>query len=144
GKRLPWPQSQRRLSILGLLGIAAITSSCDSNPFAQVPISGIVHYEDGSTIPATSMKLWFTSLAPAKDERTHPRPASAPVDIATGAIGQATTYRYEDGVIQGKHRVHLDLDPPNLVPRQFTSAATTTLEVDTSQLPWDIQIPKPR
>lgn len=138
-----WSHHNPGLALCGSL-VLLLLLGCDGNPFSQVPISGTVTYEDGTPIPAKMLKLWFTCLEPPKDARTHPRPASAPVDLATGTIGQATTYRYEDGVIRGRHRVHLDLEPANLVPRDYTSAATTPLEVDTGQLPFAIKIPKPK
>ncbi len=125
---------------LAVIGLVAL--GCDNNPFSQVEVAGKVVYRDGTPIPAKHFQLWFTSLTPPKDERTFPRPASAFV-ASDGSFSQATTYRHGDGIIRGKHRVHLDIEPKDLVPEVYTSAATTPLELDTADAPFDIRIPKP-
>lgn len=124
-------------------------AGCGGNPFSQVQVSGKVLYEDGTVIPAASLKLWFESQATAKDGgRAHPRPASAPVNPSDGSFSSATTLKYGDGLVRGKHKVSLDLvplenGPARPIPDEYRQAATTPLVVDTAKLPLEIRIPKP-
>lgn len=120
----------------------------DGNPFSQVKVTGKVSYEDGTLIPVDGLKLWFVSQEPPKPGGMSPRPAAAPVNVQDGTFDTATTLRYGDGLVRGKHKVFLDLipkknGPARPVPEIFTSAATTTLVIDTANLPLDIRVPKP-
>ncbi len=117
---------------------------CDRGPFPQVKVTGTLSYEDGSVIPAERIRIWFQSQAPPIDASTHPRPASALVDPATGAFDGATTSKYLDGLVRGEHRVYIDITPSNVIPQEYTSASTSPLRISTDKLPLEIKIPKPK
>ncbi len=48
-----------------------------------------------------------------------------------------TSYKYGDGLIPGRHKVCIDLgsgpEAKSLVPKDYTSIASTPLEVDTAK-----------
>jgi hypothetical protein len=137
--------SQNRTWFFCLIIIAGgYTLGCSRQPFKLVPVQGKITYEDGTPIPARRLQLWFTSQEPPADARTFPRPASAMVDVATGEFHEATSSRFGDGLAQGRHKVHLDIEPADLVPAEFVSLATTPLEIDTGQLPLQLSIPRPK
>lgn len=124
--------------------LCSVCGGCQRAPFQMVPVEGTITYEDGSVVPAKRFQIWFTSQAPPADPRTFPRPASAFVDLATGAFANATTVRYGDGLVKGIHKVHLDLEPANLVPQEYVHLGTTPLEIATADSPLRIKIPKPK
>jgi hypothetical protein len=137
-----------RIGLSSILMLSSLGGCNDGNPFSQVKVSGHVLYEDGSVIPVDGLKLWFDCQEPPKPGGMSPRVAAAPVNVTDGSFDTATTYRYGDGLVRGKHKVFLDIvpkkdGPPQPVPPQYTAAATTTLIIDTAQLPLQIRVPKP-
>ena len=136
-----------RLLAIVILGSAFLVGCGSSSPFSYVKASGKITYEDGSPIPVGGMELRFSALDAPKLEKAHPRPALARVNNK-GEFEVVTSYKYGDGLIPGKHKVCLDLGSgptaKPLVPKEYTSIATTPLEVDTANLPFDIKVPKPK
>jgi len=131
-----------------LVLICLFLVGCSSNsPFAYVKASGKITYDDGSPIPVGGMELRFSALDAPKLEKAFPRPAVARVN-EKGEFERVTSYKYGDGLIPGRHKVSLDLgsgpDAKPLVPKEYTSIATTPLEVDTANMPFDIKVPKPK
>jgi len=124
-----------------------VAAGCGSGgPFDYVKVSGKVAYEDGSPIPG-GVRLRFAALdAPAADSAV-PRPAIANVNDQ-GEFDCVTSYKYGDGLIRGKHKVAIEAggkpDAKPRVPKEYLSIATTPLEVDTSDAPFDIKVPKPK
>ena len=113
--------------LVSLLSLALISVGCGSSaPFEYIPVSGQLTYEDGSTIPASGMKLQFH---------------------AEGKFSEATSYKFGDGLIPGKHKVAIgyatDKAGKLLVPKTATGLGTTEIIVDTAQLPLAIKVPKP-
>lgn len=137
---------------LALVLFAATIIPCagcgSGNPWEPIAVSGKVAYEDGSAIPVNGMKLYFKPQTPPIDAKTFPREGAASVG-PDGAFANATTYKYADGLIPGKHKVMVvayaadgrKLSPA--IPKEFTQMATTPLEVDTDNLPLEIKIRKP-
>lgn len=137
----------RKLVVIGLLATLPLSIGCgDGNPFEYIPVEGRVTYEDGSTIPASGMRLQFASLDVPPQNGMYPRPATATLD-AEGLFSKATSYKYGDGLVPGRHKVAIayarDAAGNLLVPKECTNLATTPLVVDTSQLPLTIKVPKP-
>jgi hypothetical protein len=117
-----------------------------SSPYDYVEASGRVVYEDGTPIPLGAFRLLFTALDAPQVEGAHPRPGVAEVDDK-GAFTCVTSYKYGDGLVPGRHKVALqevkDKSGRLLVPKEFTNVATTPLEVNTDNAPFDIKVPKP-
>jgi len=67
---------------------------------------------------------------------------------AEGKFDCVTSHKYGDGLIPGKHKVVIQNAAEQagkpIVPKEFTSETTTTLIVDTKDLPFDIKVPKPK
>lgn len=121
--------------------VAALTvAGCDNNPFEHVLVRGKISYEDGTVIPAEGLRLFFKSETPPIDNKTHPRPGVADVNVKDGTFELASTYKYGDGLVSGRHKVVLVIQPETLVPREYTSAMTTTLVIDTADVPLDIKV----
>jgi hypothetical protein len=129
--------------------IVALTGCGSGNPWSTVDVSGKITYQDGTAIPAQSIKLYFASQVPPVDAKTFPRQGSVGVNPADGSFEKVTTYKYGDGLIPGKHKVVVvaydsggrDLSPA--IPKEYTTVATTPLEIDTADLPLEIKIHKP-
>jgi hypothetical protein len=123
-----------------------ILAGCGSSgPFDYVRASGKITYSDGSPIPG-SYKVFFYSESPPVGN-AHPRPGIADVD-AQGNFACVTSHTYADGLTPGKHKVSLsigglDASGKPKVPPEYTDPATTPIEVDTKDLPFDIKVPKP-
>ena len=139
-----WIVRVRFLLISGL----ALAIGCSSEPFDYIPASGSVTYEDGSLIPADRLVITFVPQVELGDEKVHPPNSIADVNTADGTFDAVTSHQNGDGMIAGRHKVQIvALDAQqNLtaaVPRLYTSASTTPLEVDTADRPFQLKIPKP-
>jgi hypothetical protein len=131
-----------------LLSLAALAmSGCGSgSPFKYVVASGTVKYEDGSTI-AGGCRLVFNAVDAAPVGNAYPRPGMATVN-SDGTFSEVTSYKFGDGLVPGKHKVVVqaanERDGAPVVPKEYTSAETTPLVVDTANLPFEIKVPKPK
>ncbi len=135
---------------LGLILLVMITAAvgCKREPYACVPVSGKVTYDDGSLIPADRIRLMFISQAPPLDQKVHPRDGSALVDVKTGTFDSVTTYVLKDGIIAGEHKVVVQCfnggqRRTDLVPSEYSDRTNTPLTVNTSQSPFKLKVAKP-
>ncbi len=131
-----------------LLFVCGLTVGCGSgSPYDYVKVSGKLAYDDGSPIPSSGLRLQFVAQDAPIVEGAHPRPARANVN-ADGAFECVTSYKYCDGLIPGKHKVAIQQATEQtgklLVPKEYTSIATTPLVVDTADAPFEITVPRPR
>lgn len=117
-----------------------------AGPYDYVEVSGNVTYDDGSKIPLSSMRLMFVPLEAPEVAGAHPRRAMANVD-ADGRFDCATSYKYGDGLIPGRHKVVIEapaaVGGKLVIPTACLSETTTTLEIDTENLPLAIKVPRP-
>jgi hypothetical protein len=132
---------------LCLTMLAALCGGCaDQGPFKYIPVSGRLTYEDGTPIPAKGMKLQFAPLDVQPVNGMHARIATADVD-ADGHFANATSYKYADGLVAGRHKVAIgyatDANGKLLVLESCTSLGATELVVDTASLPLEIKVPRP-
>jgi hypothetical protein len=78
---------------------------------------------------------------------SYPRPGMANVDGA-GNFDCVTSYKYGDGLIPGKHKVVFqsvtEQSGRPVVPKEYLSETSTPLVIDTSNLPLEIRIAKPK
>lgn len=121
----------------------AIAGCGQGGPFKYVKVSGRVTFEDGE--PLSRGQLVFDPQAePVGD--AHPRVGIVAVN-EDGTFGNPTSHKPGDGVVPGKHKLTIqyatDEAGNSLVPREYTSVATTPLEVDTADSPFEIVIPRP-
>lgn len=111
-----------------------------------MPVQGKVTYEDGAPIPAAGIQLQFHSLDAKPVGDMHPRPASASVD-SNGEFKLATSLKYGDGLIPGRHKVALqyatDAKGKLLIPQEYAHLGTTPLEADTGDGVMEIKVPRP-
>jgi hypothetical protein len=138
------------MKVLGCILLICTMVGCSrsSNPWSPVPVSGKITYEDGSLINAKSIRLIFLPQAPPIDSKTVPRQGIGGVNIADGTFGSPTTYKADDGVIPGKFKLVVSATDgeralSKKVPKQYTAEATTPLEFDTANSPFEIKIKKP-
>lgn len=116
-------------------------------PFDYIPVSGRVTYEDGTPIPARGIRLTFQpqDVKPVGD--MFPRAGDAEID-AEGNFANATSYKYGDGLIPGKHKVAIfyatDAQGNLLIPNDYARPETTPLMIDTAKLPLEIKVPRPK
>ena len=141
---------QRRLHLtsepsLGLILLVMLATAvgCKREPYACVPVSGKVTYEDGSLIPAERIRLIFVSQAPPANPKAYPRDGSAMVNVKTGTFDWATTYDRKDGLIAGEHKVLIQCEPGGLVAKEYNDRKNTPVTVNTSQLPFQLKVAKP-
>ncbi len=139
--------SKRNTRGLSTALLVAVCIGCGSSaPFEYIPVSGQLTYEDGSSIPAPGMKLQFEPLDAPVVEGFHARTATANLN-AEGKFNEATSYKFGDGLIPGKHKVAIgyanDKAGKLLVPMSATNLGSTEIIVDTANLPLEIKVPKP-
>lgn len=131
-----------------LIAYAALTfvGCSDSGPFKYIPVSGRLTYEDGAPLPAGGIRLGFKTLDAQPVGNAFPRPAEAVVN-AEGNFESVTSYKPDDGLIPGKHKVTLyyatDKQGKLLVPKEYADPSTTPLIIDTASLPLEIKVPRP-
>lgn len=119
-------------------------------PFDIIPVTGKVTYEDGSPIPADRVRVVFTPMVEATPAGQSPRPGEAEVNEADGTFESVTTWKYNDGLIPGKHKVQvISLDDQEMetdaVPEAYRRFETTPLEIEVSNQnrKIELQVPKP-
>ena len=128
---------------LALLALTLMICGCGSSEY--VKISGKVTYEDGSLIPGERIELVFypggvvRTESVADKSKKSPRPGRATVNSGDGTFDTVTTLRYGDGVMPGKLRVIVEAGG---IPREYTSASTTPLIVDTKDSPFTLLVKK--
>lgn len=143
--RSPLPYTVSAATIFAAL-ICTCLGCGSGSPFSYAKASGKISYEDGT--PLRNVRLQFVSQDAPAVEGAHPRPAVANVNDQ-GEFDCVTSYKYGDGLIPGKHKVAIDAggSPENstpVVPKEYTSIATTPLIVDTADAPFEIKVPKPK
>jgi hypothetical protein len=138
--------SYRPLQTAAVLVLALCAGCGGGGPFEYVPVTGKITYDDGSVIPAPGMKLQFIAQDVEPVDGMYPRPASADLN-GQGEFTEATSHKYADGLIPGKHKVALmyatDANGKPVVPAEYTDSEKTPLVVDTANLPLEIKVPKP-
>lgn len=135
------------VSTVAVMLVASACAGCGSNsPFDYIKAKGTLSYEDGTLIPVGGVELRFYAMDAPALQSAKPRPAIAHVD-AEGKFDLVTSYKYGDGLIPGKHRVAImkaeDTKRNRLVPEDYSNPRRTPLMVDTTQLPFEIKVPKP-
>lgn len=143
-----FPSPSRLLLLLAALATTNLfLGGCGGGtPFDYVPVSGKVTYEDGSPIPAPGLRLYFYPQDVKPVGEAYP-PSAAAVVSPDGAFASATSRKYGDGLVPGKHKVALffatDAKGNLLVNKKYTSGGTTPLVIDTADTPLDIKVPRP-
>ncbi len=135
------------MRILFLLLCVFACGCGNGSPYSYKKVSGKITYDDGSPIPTGALRIRFTTLDAPAVENAHPRPAFAMVS-ADGAFDCATSYKYGDGLIAGRHKVSIEKeglpDTKVVVPKEYLSANTTPITVDTKDSPFEIKVAKPK
>jgi hypothetical protein len=133
-------------NLLLVVTICGSVGCGSAGPYDYVTVSGSVTYEDGGKVPLSGMRLMFVPLDAPEVAGAHPRRAMANVD-AEGGFDCATSYKYGDGLIPGRHKVVIEapaaVNGKPVIPASSQSEATTTIEIDTADLPLSIKVPKP-
>ncbi|QDU88847.1 hypothetical protein Pla175_22310 [Pirellulimonas nuda] len=141
-------KSRRTAATLVCAGaLLAPLAGCGGGPFDIVPVSGVVKYDDGSAIPSDDFRLKFVPQMESPDGVNFPRVATAMVN-ASGDFDQATTHKYGDGLVRGRHKVYLKIGQgpggKPLVPADYLDAEKTPLTIDTAEgRRFEISVPKP-
>jgi hypothetical protein len=146
--QLRWPASPL-YRLISFAALVAASGCGERMPYACVPVSGKVTYEDGSLIPAEQINVTFVSQLPPIDPKTPPRNGHAEADGKTGAFDYATTFVHKDGIIVGEHKVIIQCISKNkllrnLVAAEYSELDKTPLKVDSAHLPLELKVPKPR
>ena len=117
GNRLRWA------GVLVGAGLACLfcgVVGCGSGePFDMLPVSGKVTYQDQSLRSAARIEVVFEPQAEPIDRKTHPRPGRAAVTVADGTFSAATSHKYGDGLVVGKHKVRVFSYDKNDVPTEL-------------------------
>jgi hypothetical protein len=143
-----WDKCDRLRALVAAAIFCACVGCGKRDPWSPVQIAGKVTYEDGTAIPVSGLKLYFVPQTPPIDGKIFPRQGIVVVG-SDGTFDTATTYKYGDGVIPGKHKVAAvayaqdgrRLSPD--IPAIYTKASSTPLEIDTADSPLHIKIRKP-
>jgi hypothetical protein len=130
-----------------------ILSGCGGEPFALVPVTGKITYDDGSLIPGTRVVVSFVPVERRTSGKDVFSGSQGELDVKTGAIVGVTTHKYDDGTIPGRYKVTVAAikDSGNgiqaltaAVPEQYQQPQTTplTCEVVRGQ-PITLKVAKP-
>lgn len=138
------PVNCRRLLLMACCLLTLLAGCGGGSDYVKV--SGKVTYEDGSLIPDQRIDVVFypgDGIRPqdeAGKAKTNWRVGRGMVNIIDGTFDSVTSFRYGDGIMPGKHRV--GVEAPG-VPREYASAKTTPLVVDTKDSPFTLLVRKP-
>lgn len=130
-------QSSGGWSVVAMIILIGAGGCGSQEPFSYRKVTGTVKYDDESLIQAARVEVAFHPQVPPKDSKTHPRPGIAEVDLATGAIKEVTSHKYDDGVVAGEHKVTVQAygsgsQPADLLRAEYTDVSTTPLTYRTS------------
>lgn len=119
-----------------------------SDPFSYVPVSGTVKYDDDELIEADYITVTFHPLEGTIDKKTRPRAADANVNVADGTFEEATSHKFGDGIVPGRHKITVrafdaDMNELPIIPKSYTLVAKTPLEANANESPFDVRVPKP-
>jgi hypothetical protein len=138
--------SWRASSACVAMGIVLLAGCGNDGPFEYIPVHGKVMFEDGAAIPAGGIVLQFKAIDAKPIGEITPRVAEAQVD-GEGMFACATSYKFGDGLIPGKHKVAIqyatDAQGKLLIPKDYTSLATTPLVIDTGEGEIEAKVPRP-
>jgi hypothetical protein len=112
-----------------------------SEPYKLIPVSGKVTYDDGSLISAARIELVFQPQAEPLDPKTFPRPGRAEVNPADGTFSAATSHKYGDGLVVGKHKVKVIIYDQKETPTEL-QVTPAEIEVARGQTEFDFQVKK--
>jgi len=113
-----------------------------SEPFKLLPVSGKVAYEDGSLISAPRIEVVFEPQAGPIDPKTHPRPGRAEVNPTDGTFAEATSHKYGDGVVVGKHKVKVITYDKKETPTELR-VTPAEIEVGPGKTKFEFHVKKP-
>ncbi|QEG33910.1 hypothetical protein [Bythopirellula goksoeyrii] len=119
---------------------------CNSEPFDFVQASGDLAYEDGTPLPTEGgLRVIFAPTQPPINGEMYP-PSGAAFPDATGKFSRVSSSRPGGGLVRGEQKVvilYQDLDSKRFVPKEYTSAASTPLVVNSDDAPFKLRIPRP-
>ena len=133
-----------------LVLLAFASSGCGNNlPYSIVPVHGSVTYEDGSKIPADILMIAFEPADFESGKGMVPPAGQTEVDVSTGAFDSVSSYRSNDGLAMGRHRVLIAAFssgkngrriPIPAVPSNYSQVATTPIEVEITEANQELEI----
>jgi hypothetical protein len=139
GNRLGWVWPWVGV-VLGLL-LAGAVGCGGGEPFKLLPVSGKVTYPDGSLISAARMEVIFEPQAQPIDPKTHPRPGRAEVNVADGTFSEATSHKFGDGLVLGKHKVRVISYDNSDVPTEL-QVTPSEIEVGPDSTHFELSVKK--
>ena len=135
----------RAAALILILATLSCVGCGSGGPFEYVPVKGRLTFEDGTPIPAHGIVLQFVTMDVGAQGQAHPRPGAADLDDE-GNFTCATSYKYGDGLVPGKHKVAIyyatDKKGNLLIPKTYALVDTTPLVIDTANSPLEIKVPK--
>ena len=144
-----WGRLTGWMVLAGLL-LGAAAGCGGGNPFDMVRVTGKVTYEDGTLIPAARLEVRFNPLAKPIDKKTYPKLGAAEVNTTDGTFSGTTTWKYNDGVVAGPHKVTVigydeQGNRSGAVPEIYRNPHTTPQEVEVSRRSrhFEFKLPKP-
>jgi hypothetical protein len=135
GRIWSWAGVLSTLLLCGVIGCGA------SEPFRLIPVKGKVTYQDGSLIRAARIEVMFLPEAKPIDAKTHPRPGRAEVNPADGTFSEATSHKYGDGLVAGKHKVKVIVYDKHEVPTEL-QVTPSEIEVSPENTEFDFRVKK--
>jgi len=129
---------RQRSCWLGGWGVVlVILGGCGgSEPFALLPLTGKITYDDGSLIPGDRVVVCFVPVERQSRGKDVFSGSQGELDMKSGQIVGVTTHKYADGTMAGRYKVTVAAvkDGRNgiqvfttAVPQQYQDAQTTPL-----------------
>ena len=140
----------RKRQLLALATLAIASSGCGNKiPYSIVPVRGSVTYEDGSKIEADILMIAFEPTGFQREEGMVPPAGQTEVDVSSGVFDSVSSYRANDGLAVGRHRVLVAAFrageggrriPLPAVPSEYSQASTTPIEVEITEANQELEI----
>jgi hypothetical protein len=132
----------------------AVLGGCGGEPFALLPVTGKITYDDGSLIPGDRILVSFVPVERRARGKDVFSGSQGELDVKTGQIVGVTTHKYGDGTMAGRCKVTVAAikNGPNgsqvftaAVPERYQQPQTTPLECEVARgRPVVLTLPKPR
>ena len=139
----------QRPLLAGIMLVIASTGCGNKIPYSIVPVHGSVTYEDGSKIAADILMIAFEPTGFQRGEGMVPPSGQTEVDVESGTFDSVSSYRANDGLAMGRHRVLVaafraaeggQRIPLPAVPSQYSQASTTPIEVEITEANQELEI----
>jgi hypothetical protein len=108
----------------------------------MAPVAGKLSYDDGSLVQADRIVVTFVPQGIEAQGKAAAGAGRAEVDPASGQFASATTWKADDGVLVGKHKVMVEAFKTGTYGHSVYNGAVSPDYHSADKTPLEIEIPK--